>query len=223
MDYLQTRELYHHGIKGQKWGVRRYQYEDGTLTAEGRKRYGKGLSSERSGNITFGGGHKAMNAKYRRRENRINARYDRKIAKIESQRARDNDYYDKNPNANTLWDPETGKTMKDWGNEYYDKRTNAVQSKKRMVLEANKIKSDMNNGAKVLRVLLEGPFANENVARLEASGMSALGANVMAAAEAAIMPELSVLGAFAIAPLMNRYDVPQKARDKINELKEKKG
>ena len=32
-------ELYHHGIKGQKWGVRRYQNKDGTLTAKGRKRY----------------------------------------------------------------------------------------------------------------------------------------------------------------------------------------
>lgn len=33
-------ELYHHGIKGQKWGVRRYQFSDGTLTPEGQKRYG---------------------------------------------------------------------------------------------------------------------------------------------------------------------------------------
>lgn len=32
-------ELMHHGIKGQKWGVRRYQNEDGSLTPEGRKRY----------------------------------------------------------------------------------------------------------------------------------------------------------------------------------------
>lgn len=30
--------LAHHGIKGQKWGVRRYQNQDGTLTAEGKKR-----------------------------------------------------------------------------------------------------------------------------------------------------------------------------------------
>lgn len=30
--------LTHHGIKGQKWGVRRFQNEDGTLTAAGKKR-----------------------------------------------------------------------------------------------------------------------------------------------------------------------------------------
>lgn len=29
----------HHGVKGQKWGVRKYQYKNGTLTSEGRKRY----------------------------------------------------------------------------------------------------------------------------------------------------------------------------------------
>lgn len=39
-DYLQVRELYHHGIKGQKWGMRRWQNEDGTLTDAGRQRYG---------------------------------------------------------------------------------------------------------------------------------------------------------------------------------------
>ena len=33
-DYLE-----HHGIKGMKWGVRRYQNADGTLTAAGKKRY----------------------------------------------------------------------------------------------------------------------------------------------------------------------------------------
>jgi hypothetical protein len=32
-------ELYHHGIKGQRWGVRRYRNKDGSLTEEGKKHY----------------------------------------------------------------------------------------------------------------------------------------------------------------------------------------
>lgn len=33
-------ELYHHGILGQKWGVRRFQNQDGSYTAAGKERYG---------------------------------------------------------------------------------------------------------------------------------------------------------------------------------------
>ena len=47
-DYVYTKPpledvLEHHGIKGMRWGVRRYQNEDGSLTDKGRKRYGYNL------------------------------------------------------------------------------------------------------------------------------------------------------------------------------------
>jgi hypothetical protein len=47
MIYAKTDELYHHGIKGQKWGIRRYQNPDGTLTEAGRKRYGSSVEKVR--------------------------------------------------------------------------------------------------------------------------------------------------------------------------------
>lgn len=37
---MQSEELTHHGILGMKWGVRRFQNKDGSLTAAGKKRYG---------------------------------------------------------------------------------------------------------------------------------------------------------------------------------------
>lgn len=40
-------ELYHHGIKNQKWGLRRYQNEDGSLTPLGRIHYGVGKAGNR--------------------------------------------------------------------------------------------------------------------------------------------------------------------------------
>ena len=40
-------ELYHHGIKGQRWGIRRYQNKDGSLTPAGKKRQREEVKQER--------------------------------------------------------------------------------------------------------------------------------------------------------------------------------
>ena len=45
---VSTDELYHHGIKGQKWGVRRFQNSDGSLTSAGKKHMRK--SDEKTSN-----------------------------------------------------------------------------------------------------------------------------------------------------------------------------
>lgn len=36
---MSNQELYHYGLKGMKWGIRRYQNKDGSLTPDGKKRY----------------------------------------------------------------------------------------------------------------------------------------------------------------------------------------
>ena len=47
-------ELMHYGIKGQKWGVRRFQNEDGTLTTAGRKKYKMDIKEENKKAFEYG-------------------------------------------------------------------------------------------------------------------------------------------------------------------------
>lgn len=52
--WTDSTELYHHGINGQKWGQRRFQNPDGSLTPAGRERYGVGEGRKNLGSRAIG-------------------------------------------------------------------------------------------------------------------------------------------------------------------------
>lgn len=78
--FLREEDLMHHGIKGMKWGVRRFQNEDGSLTSAGRKRYsGKNGELRRIQESTSGRSKSFLMRKMGGRK--INADYETRLAR----------------------------------------------------------------------------------------------------------------------------------------------
>lgn len=93
---MYSNELYHHGIKGMKWGVRRYQNKDGSLTAKGKamasKKYKKYMNRANQEVNTTENYVKAYNRAADKMNNGLIDKYNRDYDKKLGAKAKDHDF-----------------------------------------------------------------------------------------------------------------------------------
>ena len=151
--------LMHHGIKGQRWGIRRFQNEDGTRTAAGKKRERSARqqwNAERKMQRKAAGSGKLFD----KNESRAAKKYkEAKSAEKKALNEFDGDYdkYDKKVNA------------------AFDKRVEAFKDSK------NQFKANKTAGQKLANGLLNGPLGAGIYNNMRASGHS------VAASEGAVI------------------------------------
>ena len=153
-------ELYHHGILGQKWGVRRYQNPDGSLTAAGEKRY-----NGKNGEL------KKAKDDYRIAKKQYNKSYNKSYAYSRRHPISQFTNEKKKSKSDKLWD----KTYEDIDNMLSKKeslRKIKIEKEKPFKDAKTSYKASRSTGHKIASVMLLGAFGNMTYNDLRTAGYS---------------------------------------------------
>lgn len=155
--------LVHHGIKGQKWGVRRFQNEDGSLTSAGRKRYdSEGIKVSRAAKRSY------KMADFYNQMYKEDVAWDAQHAKKDAQRVKEGKITERRAQENAALRKEAVDEWKQAANE------SKQVGDRTQEYHANAVKywRNMSVGKKVGTTLLYGPFGAQQYVALKGQGNS---------------------------------------------------
>lgn len=216
------KELYHHGVLGMKWGVRRYQNKDGSLTSAGRKRYNSPDDKAKK-KIS------SINSKTAEKIKKIRAegKSKLKIAKAEEKAAakiakEEAKYNTKAKNASDA----KAKTIKDMSDDEIRQRINRIRLEKELASLQPEQVSAGKKFATSLKDNVIGPAARDAGKRLLTDFLNKKGAEMLGLnkkevenATAKLKDEAERLGAKKKIHEINKYFEKEKAKEAAEEAK----
>lgn len=173
-DYI----LYHHGIKGMRWGVRRFQEPNGTLTPAGRKRYADALDGQPSTT------KRSAKQTYRNAKNAAFTKYEKSIASIEKGYKRGQMLSEKDQAREAAVEEAYNKAVTKAKSDYKKAKAEVKarsdnynsdegQAKKQEFKDMRKaFGKSRSTGSKVATFMLGGVFANKTYNSVKVSGGS---------------------------------------------------
>ena len=179
MEYLPsyTDSLMHHGIKGQKWGVRRFQTESGDLTPQGKKRYSDSSTDKMKPSKSDSAVTKQVKRDW---QNMDEAAFRRKYAVSKRKYAK---RVAKSPTGDPYGDVRA-KMTKNGPNKRFDraveKEANQMASV-RLAEKAEKVRDSRSFGSRLATTLLTGRRGDTAYNTARAAGASKLGAGASTA------------------------------------------
>ena len=170
---MRDNELYHYGIKGQKWGIRRYQNKDGTLTNAGKKRLAKEEARIKS--------EKKVLQNRKRTQNKIKKLEDMQ-KELDDQKRELDGYSNSSKKSNSSTSSITGhkkKTIKEMTNEELQAKIDRINFEKRYseAISSQEVKRETSKGEQfVIRVMERAgeDIATQTVKYLMGTGVNAV-------------------------------------------------